>query len=203
MLQAVLDSAQVAADGGNLVNGVTNGGNGSGSTGLVADVNAVDSQGLRVHITDLDLHLVVAVSGVANLQGQGSTGSFVGDLGGTKLNQALPIICGCILRAAAAVQCGLAVLTSQIVLGIVHAAFLLGDGNNTIVEVAADEEVLIVLRGMGQTLGGDIDIVIRNFLEVRQVNNIRDILILAVCTDSEDIGSVANFDSATVLDVSI
>ena len=56
---------------------------------------------------------------------------------------------------------------------------------------------------MGQTLGGDIDIVILNFLEVRQVNNIRSILILAVRTNREDIGSVANFDSATVLDVSI
>ena len=70
VLQTVLDSAQVAADAGHVVDGVLDGLHGGGGVLLVGDVDAVDAHAGGVHVADDYLHLVEGIAGVADLQGQ-------------------------------------------------------------------------------------------------------------------------------------
>ena len=70
VLQTVLDSAQIAAGGGHGVDGVLDGLDSGGGAVLIGDGQVGKAQSLGVHIAHVDLHLVEAVSGVANLQSE-------------------------------------------------------------------------------------------------------------------------------------
>ena len=81
VFEAVLVRAQIAADGGDVVDGPLDDGDGVLCTGLGADVHVgdfsglpavfvADAHGVGVHVVDDDLHTVVGLGGVADLQNQ-------------------------------------------------------------------------------------------------------------------------------------
>ena len=78
MVQTVLGGAQGTADVGDIVDGLLDHVHSGLSTLLGGDVDAADAHGAGVHILDGDLQLVVAVGGVADLQGQAAAGGQTG-----------------------------------------------------------------------------------------------------------------------------
>ena len=196
MLQTVLDSAQVAADTGDVVDGVTDSLHSGGGTGLVADVDAVNAHSLGVHIAHLDLHLVVAVGGIADLESQ--SGTHVVGVRLAHLDEAGPVAVNVIGFIGRALQ--------LIVVGV-HAAFLLRQEELTLsgraqCAVGGNGEVLVILGGSGDPVGYQAgNRFVRHVRRghVGQVDNVLAVLELAVLAHGEGVGAVADGQSGAVL----
>ena len=200
MLQTVLGGAQCAADVGDVVDGVLDGGDGRLRAGLGAQRQLVDAQRLGVHVLDGDLQLVEAVGGVADLEGQGL--ALGGGVHSAGADQAGPVSLSGILSlglGAGGNIGALVVLASQVVLGVVHAALALGEGDHAGGHSSTDLEVLVVLGGLRQAGNSDLQVHVADL--IGQVDDVVHVLILAVGTLGDHIGAVADLDGGAILEV--
>lgn len=192
MVETVLDSTQSAAGGGHAVDGVHNGLDSvSGALGG-ADIQVGDAQGLSVHVVDRNLHLVVAVGGIADLELEGLAHGSGIDLAG--LNEASPISTSGIFGSCFALSAS-SVSTSQIILGVINCTFFFSYSNNTGRKCRANLKALIIRRSYRKTLCGRFNQVGCTYLLVCKVYYVSYTLKLAIRANSEHICLIADGNS--------